>query len=149
MVAASSPHGRLEAHAGRLSVAADALRVESGTRYDLASVTKTYVSVAVVRLVEDGALGLEEPAGRYLPDLPPDKRGLTLHRLLAHTAGMAPGAAVAPRPDDAEAMRHRVIDLPLGGRGAARSSTRAWATSCWVGFWNASPAAGWTHCWAS
>lgn len=113
MVAAATPTSRLEAHAGRLSVAADAPRVEPGTRYDLASVTKTYVSTAVVRLVEDRALGLEDPAGRFLPDLPPDKRELTLRQLLAHTGGMAPGAAVAPRPDDAEAMRRRVMDLPL------------------------------------
>ncbi|MBO0745262.1 MAG: beta-lactamase family protein [Candidatus Dormibacteraeota bacterium] len=112
---AASAGSRLSAHAGRLSVAADALRVEPGTRYDLASVTKPYVSAAVVRLVEDRTLGLEDTAGRFLTDLPPDKRELTLHQLLAHTGGLAPGAAVAPRPDDAEAMRRRVVDLPLAG----------------------------------
>lgn len=115
MVVAVTPTSRLEAHAGRLSVAADALRVGPGTRYDLASVTKTYVSTAVVRLVEDRTLGLEEPAGRYLTDLPPDKGELTIHQLLSHTGGMAPGAAVAPRPEDPGAMRRRVIDLPLAG----------------------------------
>lgn len=96
-------------------MAADAPRVEPGTRYDLASVTKTYVSAAVVRLVEDRTLALEDPAGRFLSDLPPDKRQLTLRQLLSHTGGMAPGASVAPRPQDAEAMRRRVIDLPLAG----------------------------------
>ena len=77
--------------------------------------TKTYVSAAVLRLVEDGTLRLDDPAGRFLPNLPVDKRELTLRRLLSHTAGMAPGAAAAPRPDDPEAMRRRVIDLPLAG----------------------------------
>lgn len=115
MVAAATPGRRLESHAGRLSVAADAPRLEAGTRYDLASVTKTYVSTAVVRLVEAGTLGLEDTAGRFLPDLPADKRELTLQQLLAHTGGMAPGAAAAPRPDDPEAMRRRVLELPLVG----------------------------------
>ncbi|MBO0701341.1 MAG: beta-lactamase family protein [Candidatus Dormibacteraeota bacterium] len=115
VVAAATPTRRLDAHAGRLSVAADALAVEPDTRYDLASVTKVYVSSAVVRLVEDGTLALEDPAGRFLPELPDDKRELTLRQLLAHTSGLPPGSALAPRPTDPQALRRRVVDLPLAG----------------------------------
>lgn len=107
--------GRLEAHAGHLSVAHGAPRVRSETRYDLASVTKTYVSVATVRLVEAGTLSPADPARRFLPDLPPDKGALTVRQLLSHTGGMAPGPAVTPRPTDPEAMRRRIVEVPLAG----------------------------------
>ena len=48
--------------------------------YELASVTKPLVALAVLVAVEEGALGLDDPAG------PP---GSTVRHLLAHASGLA------------------------------------------------------------
>ncbi len=66
--------------------------------FEIASVTKTFVAVAVLRLVEDERVQLDAPIGRYLP--PDVTRGIvklhgvdygpsiTVRQLLAHRAGL-------------------------------------------------------------
>lgn len=54
--------------------------------FRVGSITKPMVAVAVLRLDAAGAVRLEDPVGRYLPDAPaPDA---TLVQLLTHTAGL-------------------------------------------------------------
>lgn len=60
----------------------------------LASVTKPMVTVAALRLAEQGALRLDDPVTRWLPDFRPrlangDAPVITLHQLLTHTAGLS------------------------------------------------------------
>ncbi|WP_229907954.1 serine hydrolase domain-containing protein [Amycolatopsis oliviviridis] len=65
--------------------------VEPGMRQRVGSVTKTFVSAAVLRQVEAGRLGLDAPIGDYLPHLVPGERGrrITVRMLLNHTSGLA------------------------------------------------------------
>jgi uncharacterized protein YbbC (DUF1343 family) len=60
------------------------------TRFDLASLTKPLATAAAIMLLaEQGALQLDAPAARYLPELElPDKRAITLEQLLLHTSGL-------------------------------------------------------------
>ncbi|MBB5208299.1 serine hydrolase domain-containing protein [Chiayiivirga flava] len=85
------------------------------------SMTKTITSVAVLMLMEDGRLGLEDPVTRYLPELAvlqvvdggtadtPVLRApatpITLRMLLTHTAGFAAGL---PGDEIAGELRERV-----------------------------------------
>ena len=39
-------------------------------------------------LVEDGRLGLDQPARRWLPELPPAAAAITIRQLLSHTSGL-------------------------------------------------------------
>jgi CubicO group peptidase (beta-lactamase class C family) len=67
--------------------------VEVTTRFDLASLTKTFVATAVLAVVAGGALGLDEPASRFLVAWRDGAHaGITLRMLLAHTAGVQSGA---------------------------------------------------------
>nr|WP_113702193.1 serine hydrolase domain-containing protein [Nonomuraea lactucae] len=52
------------------------------------SITKTFVSVAILQLVERGAVELDAPVNRYLPGLLPGERGqkVTVRMLLNHTS---------------------------------------------------------------
>ncbi|MEV7550813.1 serine hydrolase domain-containing protein [Amycolatopsis sp. NPDC089917] len=65
--------------------------VETGMRQRVGSITKTFVSAAVLRQVEEGRLGLDEPIGDHLPQLVPGDRGraITVRMLLNHTSGLA------------------------------------------------------------
>lgn len=59
------------------------------------SLTKPMVTAAVLSLVEDGVIGLDDPVTRYLPDFQPKWDGqvptITLRQLLTHTAGLSYG----------------------------------------------------------
>jgi CubicO group peptidase (beta-lactamase class C family) len=52
------------------------------------SMTKTITAVAVLQLVEQGKLGLDDELDRYLPDTPYRDRLITIRHLIAHTAGL-------------------------------------------------------------
>ena len=55
----------------------------------IASCSKQVTAAAVLRLDEQGRLAVSDPIERFLPRVPPDKRGITLHQLLTHTSGLS------------------------------------------------------------
>lgn len=74
------------------------------TVYDLASLTKVVgTTTAVMLLVEDGRMSLDDPVGRYLPEWRYGLKGqATIRHLLTHTSGLPAGASLwAPTPEDA------------------------------------------------
>jgi CubicO group peptidase (beta-lactamase class C family) len=69
--------------------------------FRFSSVTKPFVSAAVMRLVEQGKIGLEDPVTRYLPAFRPKLADgttpvITVRQLLNHTAGLTYGFAEGP-----------------------------------------------------
>ena len=66
-----------------LGVAATAQSV-----FPVASVTKIFTATLVMRLVQDGKLGIDAKVGDLLPDLPETWRAVTLRQLLTHTSGL-------------------------------------------------------------
>lgn len=58
------------------------------TILDIASVSKQFTGAAILQLREEGKLELDDPLSRFLPGVPADKAGITLHQLLTHTAEM-------------------------------------------------------------
>ena len=65
-------------------------RMTIATVFDLASLTKPLATtLAVMRLVQDGNLRLDEPLAAVLPAFAEtDKRALTIEHLLSHTSGL-------------------------------------------------------------
>jgi D-alanyl-D-alanine carboxypeptidase len=58
------------------------------TRFRTASVTKMFTAVTLLRLVQDRKLSLDDPLGKWLPELANEPLGLgTVHQYLTHTAG--------------------------------------------------------------
>lgn len=66
----------------------DSVPVSTHTRFFLNSITKAFVGVAVMQLVEAGQLDLAAPVGRYLPELPVAWHPVTIRQLLTHTSGL-------------------------------------------------------------
>lgn len=64
-----------------------------GMRFLIASVSKTFTSVAVLKLAEEGRLSLDDPINRWLePGLVtriPNGHNITIRQLLGHTSGIA------------------------------------------------------------
>jgi CubicO group peptidase (beta-lactamase class C family) len=64
------------------------VRVRTDTPFWIASISKQFTAAAILKLVEQGRLSLDDSLNRFFPDAPPDKRAITIHQLLSHTAGI-------------------------------------------------------------
>lgn len=73
-----------------LIIGTDAVQVPitRDSLFPVASVSKLATSLAVLRLVDAGSLGLDEPLASYLPEAAAAQEGVTLRTLLAHTSGL-------------------------------------------------------------
>lgn len=81
-------------------------RVDTGTVFNIGSISKTVAAWGVMKLVEQGVLDLDAPVESYLEGwkLPPsefDAKGVTVRRLLSHTAGLSLHGYPGFGPDDA------------------------------------------------
>lgn len=57
-------------------------------RFRVASHSKTFTAVGILKLREQGKLGLDDPAGRHVDGLPPAAAAATIGQLLSHSAGL-------------------------------------------------------------
>jgi len=62
--------------------------VSDSTVFEIGSISKQFVSAAIMLLVEDRRLALDDPIHDYLPDLPSEWLGITVRQLLTHTSGI-------------------------------------------------------------
>ena len=62
----------------------DSLKINS--EFELASVTKTFTSVAIMQLIEEGLISLDDNVKKFYPNFPYD--GITVRMLLSHRSGM-------------------------------------------------------------
>lgn len=70
------------------------------TRFETGSVSKWIASMVVLKLVDRGALALDEPILRYLPAYRPDTGArITLRHLLSHSSGIPNDIMAARRAD--------------------------------------------------
>jgi CubicO group peptidase (beta-lactamase class C family) len=98
------------------------------TQYRIGSITKTFTAVLVMRLRDEGLLGLDDPLEKHLPGT--GVGGVTVAQLLSHTAGLsaeppAPWWERTPgelRPDLADVLGERPLAHPPG-RGHHYSNT--------------------------
>lgn len=58
------------------------------TRFVIASASKSFTALAVLTLADQGRIGLDDPAERWLPELAGAMQGATVRQLLNQTAGV-------------------------------------------------------------
>lgn len=58
------------------------------TIFESGSVAKQFTATAVMLLAQDGKLSLDDPARKYIPELPEYDRPITIRHLLTHTSGL-------------------------------------------------------------
>lgn len=82
-------------HAGSAGVRDVATKapVDADTVFRIASMTKSFTAMAILKLRDDGKLSLDDPAERYVPELKglsyptSDSPRITIRHLLTHSAG--------------------------------------------------------------
>ena len=101
------------------------------TIFNIASMTKPITSVAIMMLVDEGRLTVNDDVGKYLPkyknpivlssfneadgsyETRPAKRPITIRHLLTHTSGLAYGFANAKLTKIMQKTGKPELDLPL------------------------------------
>ena len=66
----------------------DSIAVNSQTVFSINSITKAFTGVAIMQLVENGKLNLEEPISNYLDKLPKTWQKITVEQLVTHKSGL-------------------------------------------------------------
>jgi CubicO group peptidase (beta-lactamase class C family) len=56
--------------------------------FEIGSITKQFTAVAIMMLVEEGVISLDDPMTKFLPDYPEYGDGITVEHLLTHTSGI-------------------------------------------------------------
>jgi D-alanyl-D-alanine carboxypeptidase len=67
------------------------IRVTPQTLFEIGSISKSFVAMAVLQLAEEGKIDLQKPVTTYLPWLKIDSKftPFTTHHLLSHTSGLS------------------------------------------------------------
>lgn len=77
--------------------------VTEDTVFELGSVTKQFTAAAILLLVEEGKIGLDEPIKKYLAGVPDAWSAVTVRHLLTHSSGIQNYLGVPGLPDAAHA----------------------------------------------
>ncbi|HEX5323715.1 MAG TPA: serine hydrolase domain-containing protein [Capsulimonadaceae bacterium] len=64
------------------------------TLFQIGSMGKPLIATAVMRLVGEGTLRLDDPVARYIPNAPEAWAQITIRRLLSHTSGIGDAYAI-------------------------------------------------------
>ena len=90
------------------------------TVYRVGSVSKLFTDIAVMQLVEEGKLDLDEPVEKYLPTFKPKNqfgKAITLRQLMAHRSGLIRETPVGSYFDPDSPTLEKTVDslngLPL------------------------------------
>ena len=78
--------------------------VKPETIFQSGSVGKQFTATAIMMLVEEGKINLDEKIGTYLGDVPDSWKNITIRQMLSHTSGMT------DYPDDFDFRRDYTED---------------------------------------
>jgi CubicO group peptidase (beta-lactamase class C family) len=81
----------------------------------MASAAKQFTSAAVLRLVDQGKVALDDPITKVFANVPRDKQTITVRQLLAHTSGLAQGYGSEAAADGPQAAA-MILAEPLTER---------------------------------
>ena len=100
---------------GRLTYDPESRPVDEWTMYDLASITKVIATTsAVMKLVDGGKIGLDDPVARYIPRFDSgEKAAITIRHLLLHRGGLPPFRRLWLECPDPAAVIDTIAAIPL------------------------------------
>ncbi len=110
-----------EVHDKHFAASIDA--IDGGTVFPLASMSKWFAAYAAMQLVQAGKIDLDAPVSRYLsrwqlPEGQFDHSGVTVRRLLSHTAGLTDGLGFGDyAPDEALPSLEATLRQPRASSG--------------------------------
>jgi CubicO group peptidase (beta-lactamase class C family) len=109
-----------QALAGDAAIEPRRVRIEPGTLFDLASLTKPLCAGALARLSLRRGLSLADPPGRFLPEWKKSRYdGITVEALLTHTSGLPAWYPLYARGEGPSAYRRTLGEIEPESRPGA------------------------------
>lgn len=71
-------------------------KATAATQYEILSVTKQFTAAAILVLVEEAKIGLDDTVAKFLPDSPASWKDVTIRHLLTHTSGIEDYTDIPP-----------------------------------------------------
>lgn len=90
--------------------------INETTIFWTASVAKSITAIAILKLSQEGKLGIDDPLSKYFPDLPDEKAKITIGHLLSHTSGFPPGSYTPENSKNFEKAIHKILKAKLVSR---------------------------------
>lgn len=87
------------------------ISVTTATNYRLASVSKQFTAMAVLLLVADGRLALDERLSHFFAAAPPHWQHITVQHMLTHTSGLVDYEDIIPADRTTQLHDQDVLDL--------------------------------------
>jgi CubicO group peptidase (beta-lactamase class C family) len=86
--------------------------VDTSMAFWLASNTKQFTAVAILKLQEQGKLSIQDTITKFFKNVPKDKQAITIHHLLSHTSGLGHNY-IADGIFNRDEMISKVLAAPL------------------------------------
>ncbi|UOY93833.1 beta-lactamase family protein [Ectobacillus sp. JY-23] len=97
------------------------------TKYQIGSITKTTVAIAILQLYEQGKVNLNENVHTYIPIFPVEKN-ITLYQLLTHTSGI-PEMGVGKTHAGVKVREHQKVAEWIGKQPLNFAAGTGWTYS--------------------
>ena len=89
-----------------------AVPLDSRTNFRMASVTKQFTAMGILLLEKDGLLSVDDPIGRWLPELPADQgQHILIRHLLTHSSGLLDYESLIPPNQTSQVLDADVLRL--------------------------------------
>ncbi|MBA4364905.1 MAG: hypothetical protein C0398_02720, partial [Coprothermobacter sp.] len=99
---------------GKVIERAGYARFGPGTVVDIGSASRWLAAAAMMTLVDQGMLALDDPVAKYLPEFTGEKAGITIRQLWSHDSGLpATDASIDDRTLTLEECVRRIAAGPL------------------------------------
>jgi len=99
---------------GKVVESAGYAKFGPGTVVDVGSASRWLAAAAMMTLVDEGMLVLDDPVATYLPEFSGDKAGITIRQLWSHDSGLpATNASISDRSLTLEECVRRIASGPM------------------------------------
>ncbi len=88
--------------------------ITTRTLFDMGSIVKQFTAAAILLLESERRLSVRDSIGKYFPNVPADKAGITLHHLLTHSSGLVDPPIGGYDPVGRDSLVTATLAEPLG-----------------------------------
>ena len=87
--------------------------IDKTTLFWTASIGKSITAIAIMKLSEEGKLGIDDPLSKFFPELPAENANITIGQLLSHTSGFPPGSYTPENSKNFEKAIKKILNANL------------------------------------
>lgn len=97
---------------GSINTTSD-IKIDENTVFGIASITKPLTATGIALLEQRGTINYADTIDKYIENVPIDKKQITIHQLLTHTAGIVDGVASDTEHLEKQELLNRILTSKL------------------------------------